>query len=377
MKRHHNSDSVRVGDLVSIYKRGRIWYANYQIEGKQCRPSLKTQTKNVALRKATELENQLQQGSMPQKITKVTLVQLQKEYLAGLESLERAKSTISHNKTALNDFLTFAATKKVQLISQIDLPLLDDFRDELRRVALAKRATSSKKNNHFQKTISFKLTAARSLVLFAVRKKYIQTDPLIGIRIEKPKTPPQPFWPWQEVQKILKASPLERIPLFTALAYTGMRIGEAIHLEWSDLDFRNCFIHIQAKPDWKPKTGEDRVVPMVEQVRRYLSGLPRNQKWVFARPVVAKSGLPCVAATMHRTALLDLQTVLDELELSGRLHTFRHAFVTHALISGTPPAVVRDWVGHLDPEMIRDYTHIVDNTSKSRMNDLFGSGSEV
>jgi integrase len=80
---------------------------------------------------------------------------------------------------------------------------------------------------------------------------------------------------------------------------------------------------------------------------------------------------------MHRTALLDLQTVLDELELSGRLHTFRHAFVTHALISGTPPAVVRDWVGHLDPEMIRDYTHIVDNTSKSRMNDLFGSGSEV
>ncbi|MDB5390637.1 MAG: Mobile element protein [Planctomycetaceae bacterium] len=375
MKRTEDLESVQVGDLVSIFKRGRVWYANYQHDGRQQRPSLKTKVKNVALKKATELEIQLQQGNMPRKVTKVSLEEVQQEYLAKLESLGRAPSTISHNKTALNGLLKFAATKNVHWISQIDLPLIDDYCDDLRRLALAKRATNSNKHNNFQKTISFKLTVARSVVLYALRKKYIQDDPLVGLRIEKPKTPRQPFWTWQEVQNILNASPPERIALFTTLAYTGMRIGEAIHLEWSDVDFRNCFIHIQAKPDWKPKSGEDRVVPMVEQVRSYLNGLSKSQKWVFARPVKVKSGQPCSAASMHRAALRDLQAVLKELKLSGRLHTFRHALVTHALISGTPAPVVRDWVGHLDPEMIRDYTHIVDSTSKSKMNDLFGSGS--
>jgi integrase len=373
MKRNQNVESVQVGDIVSIFKRGSIWYANYQIEGKQSRPSLKTKIKKDALRKATELENQLQAGNLPRKQIKIPLVQLKQEYLAKLESQDRAKSTISHNNTALNDFLKFAATKKVHLISQVDLSLIDDFRDALRRQAFANREISGNKTNNFQKTISFKLTVVRSSVLFALRRKYLQTDPLVGLRIEKAKAPRQPFWVWDEVQQILSSSPRELFPLFATLAHTGMRIGEAIHLEWADLDFRNGFIHIQAKLNWKPKTGENRKVPMVDQVRRQLELLPKNQKWVFARLIVARTQRPCAASTAARKALRVLQQVLKKLKLIGRLHTFRHSFVSHVLTRGTPEAVVREWVGHLDPEMIRDYTHIANQISKTKMDDVFGN----
>jgi integrase len=373
MKRNQIVESVQVGDIVSIFKRGSIWYANYQVEGKQSRPSLKTKIKKDAIKKATALETQLQEGYLPRRIVKVPLGQLQHEYLAHLESLERAASTISHSKTALNDFLKFAAAKKVQVISQVDLSLMDDFRDELRRLALAKRVANSQENNNYQKTISLKLTVVRSFVLLAMRKRYVQTDPLMGFKIKKVKTPKQPCWDWGEVRQILGAAPRELVPMFTTLAYTGMRIGEAIHLEWPDLDFRNGFIRIQSKLDWKPKTGENRNIPMVNQVRAQVDNLPKSQKWVFARPLVAQTQLPCSARTAARKALQALQKVLKTLHLTGRLHTFRHSFVSHALTSGTAEAIVREWVGHLDPEMIRDYTHIANKISKTQMDDVFGN----
>ncbi len=45
-----------VGDVVSIYKRGKIWQANYQQNDKQYRRSLKTSIKKEALARAAALE---------------------------------------------------------------------------------------------------------------------------------------------------------------------------------------------------------------------------------------------------------------------------------------------------------------------------------
>lgn len=377
MNESQDSESVQVGDLVSVFKRGRVWHANYQLDGRQQRVSLKTKVKKGALKKATELEIQLQEGSLPRKVAKVPLEQLREEYIANLENLERASSTVSHNKTALNQFVAFAAEKKARYIAQVNLALIDAFRDELRARALAKRQTSANKTNNFQKTISFKLTVVRSLVLFALRKNYLHTDPVIGLRIEKPKTPRQPCWTWDEVEQILNTTPRNLAPLFTTLAQTGMRIGEALHLEWTDLDFQNGFIHIQAKPDWKPKTGENRMVPMGDAVREQLRHIPKTQRWVFARVNNERTQVPCAARTAANHALQGLKEVLVLLNLQGKLHTFRHSFVSHALISGTPEAVVREWVGHMDSEMTREYTQIANRISKSQMNQLFGTVSKA
>jgi integrase len=65
-----------------------------------------------------------------------------------------------------------------------------------------------------------------------------------------------------------------------------------------------------------------------------------------------------------------LKPVLKSLGLSGHLHTFRHSFISHALTQGIAEAVVRRWVGHVDDEIIRRYTHIADEVSKAAMSRL-------
>jgi len=363
MTRKTSSEPVMVGDLVSIKKRGRVWYANYQLEGKQYRPSLKTENKKLAIKKAADLERQLLAGTTPRKTVRIPISQVKEEFL----TVNRGTSTQSHYRTALNVFEKFLIDRKVTLVSQIDVPLVDDFKSAL----LTGKLTSKKLG---EKTVSFKLGTVRALVLFALRRKYMESNSLLGLKIKKVKTKRQPYWNWPEVLQILNLAKIDYQPLFGTLAFTGMRIGEALHLEWSDIDFINKMIHIRCKPGWKPKSGEDRIVPMLPQVAQALTQLDKSQSWVFARPETLMHR-PCTPATAAKNALRALREILQQLKLIGRLHTFRHSFISHVLTKGTPEAIVRSWVGHVDPAIIRDYTHVADQISTAHLSQLFGDAS--
>lgn len=65
-----------------------------------------------------------------------------------------------------------------------------------------------------------------------------------------------------------------------------------------------------------------------------------------------------------------LKVRLERLGLEGKLHTFRLYFISHALVQETPEAVVRSWVGHVDSEILRMYTHIADQASQEAMDRL-------
>jgi site-specific recombinase XerD len=62
--------------------------------------------------------------------------------------------------------------------------------------------------------------------------------------------------------------------------------------------------------------------------------------------------------------------VLSKLKIPGKLHTFRHAFISRALLSGIEEAVVRAWVGHIDPEILKIYTHVASQLSQDRIKRL-------
>ena len=153
------------------------------------------------------------------------------------------------------------------------------------------------------------------------------------------------------------------------LAETGMRVGEAQHLTWGDIDFANGPIHIRAKDGWRPKTVAWRAVPMTSAVREQLDALSRRSKWVLMSPPSKKypQGDNQVS---DRWLLVYLKKLLAKLGLKGHLHTFRHSFINHALTLGTPEAVVRSWVGHVDAEIIALYTHIASEASKAAMQRL-------
>jgi integrase len=216
------------------------------------------------------------------------------------------------------------------------------------------------------KTTHNDVVLIKQLVNFAVRRKMIRENPLADLKLSKPKRTPQPFWTRDQVELILKTTSPRYKALFHFLADSGTRISEACWLTWKDVNLADEVVHIRAKDGWQPKSGDERVIHLSEDLHRVLSTLPRAAAWVFTATATAR--YPAADRQISaRRALAHLKTVLKKVGLPGHLHTFRHSFVSHALISGAEPSVVQEWVGHVDPEIMKVYTHIADQHSRKVM----------
>jgi integrase len=219
-------------------------------------------------------------------------------------------------------------------------------------------------------TIIDEVVIIRQLINFSLKRKLIQIDPLDGVKIPKRRRKPQPCWRPSEVEHILDASPNSFRPIFTILADTGFRIGEVQYLTWEDVDFENNLLHVRAKDGWKPKDGDQRSVPMSARVRAMLRGLSRQSRWVVMAPASPKYpqggprelGSACAAGVQAHSQA--------DSACKGKIHTFRHAFLSHALIRGTPEALVRAWAGHVDWDILKLYTHIANSDSQEAMKRL-------
>ena len=56
--------------------------------------------------------------------------------------------------------------------------------------------------------------------------------------------------------------------------------------------------------------------------------------------------------------------------VDGRLHSFRHYFVSRCAAGGVRERVVMEWVGFADSAMVRHYFHLHDEESQRQMNGL-------
>ena len=113
---------------------------------------------------------------------------------------------------------------------------------------------------------------------------------------------------------------------------------------------------------------------MTPRLALFLRGRPKRGRWVLtATPTKHHPGED--RQISERRALRSLKRVLSKLGIPGKLHTFRHAFISRCLMSGIEEAVVRSWVGHVDPEILKIYTHIASQLSQNRIKRL-GSASQ-
>jgi len=334
-----------------MFLRGKVWYANYQANGKQHRPSLKTRNKREALLRAQRIEADLARGEAPVPTPVATIGEAIGAFMAWHETDGRSSGTMKIYRRVMDAVRRLAGSRRKTLVKDLDFA----FADALKAEAKAK--------GNAPKTIYMKLIILRSLVRFAFRRKMTPVDPLDGYKIKKVKARPQPCWSWDDSQKIIDAAPPRWKPLFSFLRETGCRIGEAVHLAWDDvkLDGNEPYVHIRAKAGWKPKTGDERRVPLTLRAVETLAALPRRGLWVFEYPG-RRPGNGSVS--MGLAALMALKSVLKTLELPGKLHTFRHTFISHALLTAPEP-VVRSWVGHVDAETIRLYTHVAEAVSRA------------
>lgn len=171
--------------------------------------------------------------------------------------------------------------------------------------------------------------------------------------------------------------------VLVALATTGMRIGELANLRRSDVDLEAGVIRIRDEtavggtgPRRTTKSGASRSVPIPSPLRPVLARLPVHRDgYLFHGPRQGRLKPDTVRRTFVDAVLEPLSgrfpTFEGEVGLrNGRLHSFRHYFVSVCVQKLIPEQTTMHWVGHADSKMVKYYYHLHDDESRRQMDRL-------
>ena len=206
----------------------------------------------------------------------------------------------------------------------------------------------------------------RSAFETARRWNYLAENPFI--KVHKPKVAEvQPvYFSREELQALLKSIPEEWFKEFVLFAlFTGMRLGELIHLQWNDVDTNARMIHVRNTEIFKTKSKKNRSLPMNEQLYRMIISMQQRMtsELVFHR------------RSRHLTenwASKVFKGCVRAAGLNERLHfhSLRHTFASWLVQSGASIYEVQKLLGHSNISVTQVYSHLRPETLHSTVNKI-------
>jgi len=173
----------------------------------------------------------------------------------------------------------------------------------------------------------------------------------------------------EELSTLLELIPERHPLLFRLLAATGLRISEAIALEWGHLQLdgsspqvrvRRALVKGRIGPP-KSRHGR-RSVPLDAELVQALRWARRDSDWPGEDDLVfpAGNGSPLSQSNLYRDAL---KLPREEADLAWvGFHTFRHTCASMLFAEGRNAVQVQRWLGHHSPAFtLATYVHLLDN----------------
>lgn len=361
-----------IPDSRYIDSKGRLKY-------KQKTVTIEAKTKREAEKKAAEITHQRACGNYiePSKIT------------TG-EWLDRWMAV----------YIKQSSRKKLRTIETYEGVVRCHLKPKLGAIPLQKLRSSDIQQYYNNSELSQSTLEQHQAILFqalkvaVINEKIIPSNPAEFVP-EKPKAGPAKehiIWTPEETQAFLKAARQKSIhsaALWTTIMELGLRKGEALGLQWSDINFTTRQIHIQrtlSKPGVNfvlnpPKSGRSRVICMSEHLAKLLQQHQKAQDgykneldggysdfgFVFAKD----TGYPLQANNIGQREFAELIETADIRHC--RIHDLRHWSATHLINSGQPIKVAQQRLGHAEIGTTMDiYAHLLPDVEKAAA-DLMGN----
>lgn len=181
-------------------------------------------------------------------------------------------------------------------------------------------------------TVNTTIGTLSSAFEFFKLMQWVSENPCHGLkRLEE-----QPVrWEWlrsgEQITRLLAACHESIRPIVALLVGTGMRLDEALHLRWDDIDLDHRLIHVSRGRQGTTKSGEARAVPIFDSVLPLLRELKLargSNVIVFPNPAGKVRSKPGVFRPFKNAlAAAGLPTRI-------RLHDLRHSFAVLYLLDG-------------------------------------------
>jgi integrase len=338
---------------MSVFKNGKYYHFEFQMEGRRHRGSTGTTNKPQAIAEERRQRERLEK-SYSQVIEEETREQQRKtiqlatdeflaDYRAKHQSPAFAEYALGHVSRLLGDRLVVEITPNVIKRYQAD--------------RLNEKAGPKTINDEVQ--LLLRLCGEQGVLIRATLRRNK------ALKLSLPPSPGRPYSS-DEKARMLEASLTLRTPqMRAALALdlnTGLRDKELREIRWGQIDL----IHKKALRVGKSKTeaGAGRVIPLNETAiaaletyaawytRRFGDCRPEWFVFAFGTPLPKDPTRPI---TSFKTAWTKVR---EKAGVKGRWHDNRHTLVTELAESGAGDEVIMSIAGHVSRAMLSRYSHV-------------------
>lgn len=229
--------------------------------------------------------------------------------------------------------------------------------------------------------------AANSVnAVISVIQNSLKTAHLLGLtreytadKLKRPKTKEKPIECFtlaeqKRIEQSILNGKKDKLYGIILCLYSGLRIGELMALQWSDIDFAKGILTVSKScHDGKnglvidePKTATSRrMIPLPKQLLPILRSVKKRSASPF---VVSASGNSVSVRSYQRS----FELLLKKLKIPHKgFHSLRHTFATRALECGMDVKTLSEILGHKNPTVtLNRYAHSLMEHKKEMMNRL-------
>ena len=236
------------------------------------------------------------------------------------------------------------------------------------------------------KTTGKGLSANSVNAVISVIQSSLKTAHLLGLtkaytadKLKRPKLKEKPvecftFAEQKHIEQAVLNGKKDKLYGIILCLYSGLRIGELIALQWSDIDFAKGILTVSKScHDGKdgividePKTSSSRrVIPLPKQLLPLLKGIKKKSDSPF---VVSANGKPVSVRSYQRS----FELLLKKLNIPHKgFHSLRHTFATRAIECGMDVKTLSEILGHKNPTVtLNRYAHSLMEHKTDMMNKL-------
>lgn len=396
--RKSKADGGRKNGQGTLQKHGKNWRAVWIVDGVTFRRSTGTANKNEAAElldawtapyrikadaaaTAREARKAWRTGNAPAAAA-VAEVAKERRAAAGREAvpLETAWEKFSRKRpeveasTARTDayrwgtFLDWMRAKRpaVHALADIDQDAAEEFLEEI------KSKHSAKTHNEYRALLSkvWKvLDDAAGLDGFNPWRKVAALDAKSKMHVRRELTV-------EELAAVYAATKGELRTLFAIGIYTGLRLGDAVRLDWGAVDMVRGFISVV--PHKTKGTGTRVKIAISGVLRGLLEKTPPRHRRGSVLPKLAadygdgEGSMRVVRKiqAVFRDAGIETQSATRRKNADGTarkavdvgFHSLRHTYVSLCANAGIPLATVQKIVGHTSTAMTEHYFHVSDDS---------------
>jgi integrase len=331
-------DWQHAGENLRRRKSSGVYYAFIRRGGKQFRRSLKTTDKAFAKRGLADLLRDIDR--------------LASADAANVAFADAASRWIETTRHALKESTVKRRETYLKAIEPFFLGLqIRNIRPSHCEAWLAERKTKA------SATLAKELDTMRGAFQYAIEQGWILYDPSKSIKRPHVRNKSPNVMTREQFQSVVTAirnEPQSKgnagADLVELIAYSGMRLNEALSLRWRDVNFSRGVFTVTGG-ERGTKNYEQRTVPLFAEMRALLERIKRGRGGVMQNDFIVRTA----------TARQCLETACGKLELPNfHHHSLRHYFASCAVESGADIPTIAGWLGHKDGGalLMKRYSHL-------------------